>query len=63
MTPRKRRTNAPRAAKDAQAEEQTESPCLPPHDQEEPTAPSDPPLTHEETDIHTHAEAIPNVTQ
>ncbi|KAH3711798.1 hypothetical protein DPMN_071472, partial [Dreissena polymorpha] len=39
MPPRQRRTKAPRAAKDAQVEEQPESPCLPLHDQEEPTAP------------------------
>ncbi|KAH3892918.1 hypothetical protein DPMN_017054 [Dreissena polymorpha] len=39
MLPRKRRTKAPRAAKDAQVEEQPEN---------EPTAPFDPPLTNEE---------------
>ncbi|KAH3798537.1 hypothetical protein DPMN_152137 [Dreissena polymorpha] len=50
MPQRKRRTKAPRAAKDAQVEEQPESPCLPLHDQEESTAPVDPPLTSEEED-------------
>ncbi|KAH3725289.1 hypothetical protein DPMN_051123 [Dreissena polymorpha] len=48
MPPRKRRTKAPRAAKDDQVEEQPESQCLPPHDQEELTAPVNPPLTNEE---------------
>ncbi|KAH3881683.1 hypothetical protein DPMN_005610 [Dreissena polymorpha] len=48
MPPRKRRTKAPRATKDAQVEEQPECPCLPPHDQEEPTAPVDPSLTNED---------------
>ncbi|KAH3841466.1 hypothetical protein DPMN_114930 [Dreissena polymorpha] len=48
MPQRKRRTKAPRAAKDAQVEEQPESQCLPPHDQEEPTAPVTPPLTNSE---------------
>ncbi|KAH3734327.1 hypothetical protein DPMN_040766 [Dreissena polymorpha] len=46
MPPRKRRTKAPCAAKDAQVEEQPESPCLPPHDQEEPIV--DQPLSNEE---------------
>ncbi|KAH3736829.1 hypothetical protein DPMN_043403 [Dreissena polymorpha] len=48
MPPRKHRTKAPRAAKDTQVEEQPEFPCLPPHEQEEPTAPVDPPLINEE---------------
>ncbi|KAH3751992.1 hypothetical protein DPMN_186600 [Dreissena polymorpha] len=48
MPPRKRRTKAPRAEKDAQVEEQSESPCLPQHHQENPTALVDPPLTNEE---------------
>ncbi|KAH3819251.1 hypothetical protein DPMN_120985 [Dreissena polymorpha] len=48
MLPRKSRTKASRAAKDAQVEEQAESPCLPSHDQDEPTAPVDPPHINEE---------------
>ncbi|KAH3725294.1 hypothetical protein DPMN_051128 [Dreissena polymorpha] len=54
MPPRKRRTKAPRAAKDAQVEEQPESPCLPPHDQEEPTAPVNPPLRNEKKQTEGH---------
>ncbi|KAH3897902.1 hypothetical protein DPMN_022098 [Dreissena polymorpha] len=48
MPPRKCRTKAARVAKDAQVVDQPESPCLPPHDQEEPTDPVDQPLTNEE---------------
>ncbi|KAH3722087.1 hypothetical protein DPMN_065038 [Dreissena polymorpha] len=48
MPPRKRRIKATRAANYAQVEEQPESPCLPPQDQEEPIAPVDPLLTNEE---------------
>ncbi|KAH3774226.1 hypothetical protein DPMN_175601 [Dreissena polymorpha] len=48
MPPRKCQTKAPRAAKNTQVEEQPKSPCLPLHNQEEPTDPVDPPLTNEE---------------
>ncbi|KAH3711229.1 hypothetical protein DPMN_070731 [Dreissena polymorpha] len=62
MPPRKRRTKAPRAAKDAKVEEQPESPWLPPNDQEEPTAPVNPPLTNAEEEAEGGACARKRIT-
>ncbi|KAH3885949.1 hypothetical protein DPMN_009946 [Dreissena polymorpha] len=58
MQPRNRRTKAPRAAKDAQVEEQPESPCLPPHDHEEPTAPGKFQLSLNSLEIDLHSSDV-----